>query len=278
MRPPKHPNLRSRAGQILRSALAAVYLSAIVGCAAESPYNQQTSAPDTIRVLAYNIHHGEGMDDSLDLDRIAALIREVDPDLVALQEVDSAAGRTGRVDQATELGRLTGLNSVFGAFMPYDGGAYGMAVLSRWQIVESANLRLPDGEEPRTSLAVAVEVPNSKRKLRFVGIHFYRTEDERLAQAQTLEQALGNDTVPTILAGDFNSTPGSEVMGHLEIGWKVLAKGEDNFTFSSFDPEREIDFVLVRPVSVFQVIRQDVLDEPVASDHRPVLVDLVIRN
>jgi len=218
------------------------------------------------------------MDDSLDLDRIAALIREVDPDLVALQEVDSAAGRTGRVDQATELGRLTGLNSVFGAFMPYDGGAYGMAVLSRWQIVESANLRLPDGEEPRTSLAVAVEVPNSKRKLRFVGIHFYRTEDERLAQAQTLEQALGNDTVPTILAGDFNSTPGSEVMGHLEIGWKVLAKGEDNFTFSSFDPEREIDFVLVRPVSVFQVIRQDVLDEPVASDHRPVLVDLVIRN
>ena len=95
-----------------------------------------TASADTLRVLAYNIHHGEGMDGRLDLERIAALIREVDPDLVTLQEVDSVTSRTNAIDQAAELGRLTGLKPVFGRFMSYQGGAYGMALLSKWEISE----------------------------------------------------------------------------------------------------------------------------------------------
>ena len=75
------------------------------------------AAADTIRILAYNIHHGAGMDGILDLRRVAALIRELDPDLVALQEIDSATTRTGGVDQAAELGRLTGLTPIFGRFV-----------------------------------------------------------------------------------------------------------------------------------------------------------------
>ena len=260
----------------------ATWLSALViagtSCAGANTRGQGTEAPDTIRVLAYNIHHGEGMDDSLDLVRIADLIRDVNPDVVALQEVDSVTNRTERVDQATELGRLTGLNAVFGSFMPYDDGAYGMAILSRWPIEESTNIRLPDGEEPRTSLSVTVKAPETGHRLRFVGIHFYRTEEERLAQAASLEQALRDATVPTILAGDFNSTPGSAVMQYLAQSWTILEKGEDKFTFSSFDPVREIDFVLIRPANRFEVLSEDVLDEPVASDHRPVFVEMVLRN
>jgi endonuclease/exonuclease/phosphatase family metal-dependent hydrolase len=240
------------------------------------PPSPRGPAPDTIRVLAYNIHHGEGMDEVVDLERIAALIRSVDPDLVALQEVDSATTRTGGVDQAAELGRLTGLEPVFGAFMPYQGGAYGMAVLSRWPVVASRNLRLPDGAEPRTSLAVTVTSPEARR-LRFVGVHFYRTDNERLAQALRLEGHLAGDTVPTILAGDFNSTPGSEVLAHLAAGWTVVDKGADRLTFPSHGPEREIDFVLYRPAARWTVVGARLLDEPVASDHRPVLVELVLR-
>ena len=258
------------------ATFAVLLLLAAAGCGRAAP-RDDIAAADTIRVLVYNIHHGEGMDEVLDLDRIAALIREVDPDLVTLQEVDSVAGRTDGVDQAQELGRLTGLNAVFGRFMSYDGGAYGMAVLSRWSISESTNIRLPDGEEPRTSLAITVDIPESGRSLRLVGIHFYRTEEERLAQAQTLEQALGNSDIPTILAGDFNSTPDSEVMKYLSENWTILEKGEDRFTFSSYDPVREIDFVLVRPAGKFDVLSQVVLDEPVASDHRPVVAELLLK-
>ena len=250
----------------------------LAGCAgvSERPADDATRS-DTVRVLAYNIHHGEGLDSVLDLERIAALIRDVDPDLVTLQEVDSVVARTDGVDQAEVLERLTGLETVFGRFMPYQGGAYGMAVMSRWPIAASVNHRLPDGDEPRTALSATVTLPGTGRLLRLVGIHFYRTDEERLAQAMALEEQLLSDTVPTILAGDFNSTPGSEVMLHLSRSWSVVEKGEDRFTFSSDAPVREIDFVLLRPATRFEVLSERVLDEPVASDHRPVLVDLVIR-
>ncbi len=228
-------------------------------------------------MLTYNIHHAEGMDEVVDLERIAALIKALDPDLVALQEVDSVTTRTNEVDQAAELGRLTGLAYVYGSFMPYQGGAYGMALLSRWPVDTSQNLRLPDGDEPRTALSATVTLPNTGQKIRFVGIHFYRTDEERLAQATRLEEYLDSESTPTILAGDFNSTPGSEVMVHVQTSWSVVPKGEDHLTFSSFEPVREIDFVLFRPYDRFEVLEQWLVDEPVASDHRPVVVDLVIR-
>jgi endonuclease/exonuclease/phosphatase family metal-dependent hydrolase len=232
---------------------------------------------DTVRVLTYNIHHAEGMDEVLDLGRIAALIEALDPDLVALQEIDSVTTRTGGVDQAAELGRLTGLAHLFGSFMPYQGGAYGMALLSRWPIDGSRNLRLPDGDEPRTALGASVVSPRTGQSVRFVGIHFYRTEDERLAQATRLEAYLESDTIPTILAGDFNSTPGSGVMNLLQKSWAVVDKGSDRLTYSSADPVREIDFVLFKPRDRFAVLNQWLVDEPVASDHRPVVVDFEIR-
>lgn len=240
------------------------------GCA-DKPEQRSTSATDTLTVLAYNIHHGEGMDEVLDLERIAALIRSVDADVVTVQEVDSVAARTNMVDQAKELGRLTGMTPLFGSFMPYDGGAYGMAMLSRWEIVESVNYRLPDGDEPRTALTAVVASPRTGKHVRVVGIHFYRTEEERLAQAKSLEGQLPDD-LPTILAGDFNSEPGTAVINHLSTTWELVEKGEDHLTFSSFAPEKEIDFVFSRPRGYFNVAREWLLDEPVASDHRPVAV------
>ena len=80
-----------------------------------------------------------------------------------------------------------------------------------------------------------------------------------------------------MLAGDFNSTPGSEVVDLFADGWDILSKGADHFTFPSDDPQREIDYVMVRPARRFWALSHRVLDEPVASDHRPLLADLVIR-
>jgi len=267
--------------------LAAIILSTLLGIGATHlraiSATAQSTAPsvgvaveDTIDIVVYNIHHGEGMDGRVDLERIAALIRAQDPDLVALQEIDSSTERTGRVDQARTLGRLTGLAPVFGEFMPYQGGGYGMAVLSRWPIIESANLRLPDGDEPRSSVSIRVRTP-SGIELRFIGVHFYQTEEERLAQADRLLELTSGDTVPVILAGDFNSTPQSAVMNALDATFTIADKGTDPFTFPSEDAEREIDFVLYRPGSRFEVIEHHPLDEPIASDHRPLFARLVIR-
>ncbi len=107
------------------------------------------AAQATLRVAAYNIKHCQGMDGVVDLDRVAAVLRALDADAVTLQEIDRGVERTGGVDQAARLGELLGMESVFGDFMPYQGGEYGMAVLSRLPILGSKNHRLPERAEPR---------------------------------------------------------------------------------------------------------------------------------
>ena len=79
-------------------------------------------------------------------------------------------------------------------------------------------------------------------------------------------------------SGDFNSTPDSEVMNHLARSWQIVAKGNDHFTFPSYAPAREIDFMLLQPADRFVVLGQRLIDAPVASDHRPVVVDLIVRD
>ncbi len=245
--------------------------------AAPTARSQQVAQePTTLRILAYNIHHGAGNDEVLDLERIAELIRSLDPDLVALQEVDNRTERTGGVAQAARLGQLTGMSSAFGKFMDYQGGEYGMAVLSRLDYENPTNHVLPEGPEPRSSMAIRVQLPNGG-ELIFAGVHFYRTAEERMAQARRLLDVLGTEDVPVILAGDFNSTPDSEVMAFIGASFEIPDKGDDRFTFRSDRPNREIDFIVYRPADQFTVVELRVIDEPVASDHRPVLLVLEIR-
>ncbi|NIP83601.1 MAG: endonuclease, partial [Gemmatimonadetes bacterium] len=85
------------------------------------------------------------MDGEVDLARVADVLRPLDADVITLQEVDRGVGRTGGVDQAARLGELLGMRAHFGGFMPYQGGEYGMAVLTRLPVLAVTNLRLPDG-------------------------------------------------------------------------------------------------------------------------------------
>jgi endonuclease/exonuclease/phosphatase (EEP) superfamily protein YafD len=80
-----------------------------------------------------------------------------------------------------------------------------------------------------------------------------------------------------ILAGDFNSTPDSEVMKLIGETFKIPDKGDDHFTFRSDRPDREIDFIVARPAERFTVIESRVIEEPVASDHRPLLLVVEVR-
>ncbi len=234
------------------------------------------SAPEEpleITILCYNIKRGLGNDGVTDIGRAAALINELQPDLVALQEIDHGVERSDRIDQMVELERLTGLHARFGAFMPYQGGDYGIGLLSRYPIVESRNHLLPEGVEPRTALDARLRLPGGE-ELIFTSVHFYRSEAERLAQARKVIEIYRDESAPMILAGDFNSEPGSVVMAEIEKHWTPNDKGEDRFTFSATEPEKEIDFILHRPANRFEPISIDVLDEPLISDHRPVLMVL----
>lgn len=255
---------------VTTSPMRALIAALVLAAAAFATLPDTVAAQTTIRVAAYNIKHGLGMDSVIDLERVAGVLRPLDADVITLQEIDRGVERSGRVDQARRLGELLGMEAHFGDFMPYQGGEYGMAVLSRLPVLGVENHRLPDGEEPRSALEVVVLPSATGSPVSVVGIHFYRTPEERRAQADSLSVLLEDRAHPVILAGDFNSRRGDIVMRSLrEAEWMVVDKSGSPDTFPSDAPAREIDFYMLRPGSVFEVVEHYVVEESVASDHRP---------
>ena len=101
-----------------------------------------------LQIMSYNVRHCAGMDLVVDYDRTATVISQQQPDVVALQELDSMTGRSGRHDQLGELASRTGYHPVFGAAIEFNGGLYGVGILSREMPVSTKRIPLP-GEEPR---------------------------------------------------------------------------------------------------------------------------------
>lgn len=276
----RRPKLRysrslSRYALLALSALAVGSTSgtACSGIGSQSSSAQAQSTP-TLRILAYNIKHGLGMDSVIDLERIARVINDLQPDVVTLQEVDSVVERTKGVDQTTVLGELTGMHSVFGTFFDYQGGRYGMALLSKFPFISHTNHLLPKGVEHRAALAGRIRVGDDGPEVVVVGIHLVWTGEERYSQAERLIEIFEDEPAPVILAGDFNSRPNSDVVALLRKAWHIPDKGENRFTFPSDAPDREIDYIIYRPQDRFEVVEHRVIDEPVASDHRPLLLEL----
>jgi endonuclease/exonuclease/phosphatase family metal-dependent hydrolase len=225
-----------------------------------------------IAVLSYNIHHGEGTDGKIDLPRIAGVINGVKPDLVALQEVDRGTTRSGGVDQLAELARLTGLKPYFGKTIDHQGGEYGNAVLVREDTTEHCNTPLP-GREPRGLLSI-----RTAGGVLFLGTHLDVGRDHqlRLQSAERINEWIAaRGSTPAILTGDLNAVRGTPAIDTLVTRWTIA--GEEIPTIPSADPRRQIDFILYRPENRWHVVEVRVLDEPVASDHRPIFAVLELR-
>jgi endonuclease/exonuclease/phosphatase family metal-dependent hydrolase len=266
----------ARARIILR-VLVVLLLAA--GCARAT---QETTAdvPESVtwRVVSYNIRHGRGMDDRVDLERTARVLRRLDADIIALQEVDAGVARSGGEDQAELLADRLGMHHAFGSFMDYQGGRYGMAILARPSIRKADPVRLTEGNEPRVALAVEIVQPDGG-VLTIVNVHFDWVRDDgfRFAQAREVVRFLHDLSGPWILAGDFNDQPGSRTLNLFhETAREAVKPRERRFTFSSMDPRREIDFVFVSPAHEWSVGRVEVVDETMASDHLPMVAELVL--
>ena len=230
----------------------------------------------SLRVATWNIKHGLGMDGRLDLDRTAAVIEAFDADIVALQEVDEQARRSGGVDQAEWLGERLGMHAAFGSFMDFQGGRYGLAILSRLPIESPRTWRLTDGNEPRVALAVDV-APTGGHPVTVVCVHFDWVKDDgfRFAQAtETMDRLRGLET-PWIVLGDFNDTPDSRTMlGFHALGRDATKPRDARATFPADEPRIEIDFIVTGPSDHWKTNQVEVLEESIASDHRPVIAVL----
>jgi endonuclease/exonuclease/phosphatase family metal-dependent hydrolase len=242
------------------------------------PGHAAPAAPSTFRVMTYNIHHGEGVDGRLDIERVAALIRDERADLVALQEVDKGVERTSRRDLPAELASLTGMTCLFRNNHAFQGGEYGNAILSRFPVKRWTNtlLRMLRPGEQRGVLQAVVDVGG--RDLLFLATHIdYRPDDaERVANVEQFREVLAEyGNMPALFGGDFNDTPGSRAYAAMaELFDDVWVKAGDGvgFTIPSREPNKRIDFLWLRHGASLRPIRAWV-PRSEASDHLPVVAE-----
>lgn len=235
----------------------------------------------SIKVLSYNIHHcnppSKAKVGLIDVEGIARVIRESGADLVALQEVDVNTERSGKgINQAKELGRLTGMHYFFVKNIDHQGGDYGVAVLSKFPIIDSLGLKLPMkegiGGEPRGVAAVVVE-PEKGKKILFASTHFDLKEPTRVLQAAEINRVFKKRKEIVIVAGDFNALPDSEVIKTLDKQFVRSCTESCGFTIPEVKPNRTIDFIMSRKKDKLRTISHKVISEPYASDHLPVFAE-----
>jgi endonuclease/exonuclease/phosphatase family metal-dependent hydrolase len=242
-------------------------LISLAGCVNQKHISHDSD--NSLKVLSYNVKNCLGMDGKTNYKRIADIIIRVNPDVVALQELDSATRRSDGVFVLDELARLTGMNGVYGASIDYQGGKYGIGILAKEKPVKWKRFPLPGREEQRSLLLVEFD------DYVFGSTHLSLTEADRLSSADILNAACDEYKKPVIIAGDFNAAPSSAVISKISERWKVL-NDTSMPTIPSNNPQKCIDYIFgcKSGSNDFSTKRAVVVQEPVASDHLPVWVEI----
>ena len=226
-------------------------------------------------VMSFNVRHCVGSDKKLDVPRTAAVIAAAKPRFAALQELDVRAKRSERLDEPAELARLTGLKATFGKTIDFQGGEYGVMLLSAEDPISVTKVPLP-GKEPRLLLlaefddcvvgSTHLSVAKAKERMDSVGL---------------IRDAVARFKKPVFVCGDWNSTPDSLVLKELGNFLTVLTPTDQNTYHGTApnllsDPKHCIDYIAVDTAHAgrFRVLERGVVPDTVTSDHKPVFVRL----
>ncbi|WP_406495881.1 endonuclease/exonuclease/phosphatase family protein [Streptomyces sp. NBC_00846] len=284
-----------------RRTVVALIAAGLSGAALAPPASAAGQGPAVpLRVVTYNIHAGAGMDNVFDLDRQTAELRALDADVIGLQEVDVHWGtRSEWRDLAGELAERLHMYVSFAPIYsldPTEPGAprreFGVAVLSRHRIVSAENHEITrlSTQDPNPVPALAPGFGEVVLRVKGLPVHVYVTHLDyradpsvRAAQVADTRRIMAQDAAPgagaarqqvrQILLGDFNAAPAAPELAPL---WKELTDIEPGGpTYPAQDPVQRIDYVAVSKDSVR--VRDAAVAETLASDHRPVVADLLQR-
>lgn len=228
----------------------------------------QRSEP--LLLMTYNIRNGRGLDEVSDLGRIARVIEESGADVVALQEIDSATLRSNGRDILQELATLTDMYPTFAAAIPFQGGAYGVGILSANKPLGYRRIPLPGAEEARVMLLADFGAYT------VACTHWSLTPTDRIASAGIVRSLVGEVDSPLILVGDLNGEPQAAEIATLESFLQRLNPTEEA-TYPSDVPTACIDYMFATPGRVKEVECHVYKQAALASDHLPLLARLVIK-
>ena len=272
--------------------VAATLLAACAGGGGSRPAGPaagSASAARAVRVLVYNIHAGKDAAGVDNLAGVVALVRGTRADVALLQEVDQGTRRSGNVDQPAVLAQRSGYHVAFGSALDYDGGEYGVAVLSRWPITFDTLVHLPvdppqtragGSREPRGALRADIATPYGSLTVFNTHIDASREETFRLQEARVVDSLVraARATRPLVLlGGDMNSTPESQVQQNLRASGLRDAFAEcgrgTGLTFPADSAVKRIDYLYLTGG-----MRCTLAEVPATrvSDHLPLLVEVII--
>lgn len=223
------------------------------------------------KLLCYNVCNCVGLDKEYSPERVAKIIKDSDAEAVALQELDSMTTRHP-ADVLGELAERTGMYPTFGPSIDFQGGKYGIGVLTKQKPISSRRVPLPCRSEPRSLLIVELQ------DYYFCSTHLSLHEADRITSMGIIISELSKLNKPVILAGDFNDTRNSKAMKLLASEFYVFPKGGNASTFPADKPKSEIDFMALYTGKGAKatVKNHTVLNCPVESDHRPIFAKVLV--
>lgn len=245
------------------------------------------TAKETLRIMTYNVHGCVGVDGALSPARVARVISEYQPDIVALQELDLGRSRSGKQDQAKIIANILNMEHQFNPTMRLEEEAFGDAVLSVFpmQLIKAYPLaRKPRFSflEPRGAIWIRINFRNTS--VQFINTHLGLNGPERLLHTDELmsHEWLENPACanPVIMCGDFNALPGSPIFKTFSKKLVSAQAGLNRHKSTWFGrwPVLCLDHILISPD--WQVVNIEVADSylaRLASDHRPLIAEVRLR-
>jgi endonuclease/exonuclease/phosphatase family metal-dependent hydrolase len=231
---------------------------------------------DSLRIITYNIHHANppSKPGVIDMEAIINVFKKYPADVIALQEVDVNTKRSGNINEAKLIADGLGMHFFFAKAIDYDGGYYGVALLSRFPLKDTQAILLPmdstmKGEQ--RVLATASVAISSKKKIVVGCTHLDHQKDSKNRQLQitTIKNFAKKIDQPFFIAGDFNAEMESGIIRQLDEDFERTCD-TCSFTFPAIFPMRTIDFIAFRKSKKIKVISHTALVESYASDHLPV--------
>lgn len=224
---------------------------------------------DYLKLMSYNVRNTKGMDGIRNLQRVANVIINEAPDVVAVQELDSMTTRSNQQYVLGELAERTQMHATYAPAISFQGGKYGIGILSKETPLNIRTYPLPGREEARMLLVAEFE------NYVFACTHLSLTEEDRLASLDIIKSSVVKSNKPYFLAGDLNDQPDSKFIQALQQDFQVLTHIKKP-TFPAPEPTETIDYIAAwkHGSNDFANLSAQVLEEPVASDHRPLSVQL----
>ncbi len=234
----------------------------------------------TVKILTYNIHHANppSAANKIDIEAIAKVINDSKADIVGIQEVDINVSRSEMMNQAEKLAELTGMDYFFSKGIDLEKGYYGTVILSKHKIVGKRryDLPMPVESENRSLAIVDVELPDGKT-ISLANTHLDLKEENRIAQAEFINELGELYSKPLILVGDLNATPNSKPIEILEK-YFVRNTSSNQPTSPNVNTKNEIDYIMVLKNKKFKWKEYKVIKEEYASDHLPLYAEVVFSN